>query len=273
MILTGKNAVLYGVGESLGGAVAGSLARAGARVFLTARRLENARKVADRIRAAGGQAEAAEVDALNQQAVNEHADRIVRDAGTLDVSFNLINLGDTQNTPLVEMAAEDFVRPVRTAALTHFLTATAAGRIMSRQRSGVVLSLTATPGGIGYPLVGGFGPACCMIESFSRDLAAELGPHGVRVVNIRSAGSPDSRPFREASAQGGPEVAEFISRLQNDTMLKALPLMEDIANAAVFLASDLAGKITGVTLDITAGTTSALNYKLPNIAFVQRGAV
>jgi enoyl-[acyl-carrier-protein] reductase (NADH) len=269
MILTGKNAVLYGVGESLGGAVARGLANAGARVFLTARHGQNARKVADEIRAAGGQADVAEVDALDQRAVNQHADQVVKHAGTLDISFNLINLSETQNTPLVEMAAEDFVRPVHTAALTHFLTATAAGRIMSRQRSGVVLTLTATPGGIGYPLVGGFGPACCLIESFSRNLAAELGAQGVRVVNIRSAGSPDSRPFREAIAQGGPEAEEFLSRLQDDTMLKALPSMEDIANAAVFLSSDLASKITGVTLDITAGTTSALNYKVPNIAFVR----
>lgn len=108
------------------------------------------------------------------------------------------------------------------------------------------------------------------IEAFSRNLAAELGAHGVRVVNIRSAGSPDSRPFREAAAQGGDDVTDFFARLKNDTMLKEMPLMQDIANAAVFLASDLAGKITGVTLDITAGTTSALNYKMPTIAFVDR---
>jgi 3-oxoacyl-[acyl-carrier protein] reductase len=270
MILTGKNAVLYGVAESLGGTVARSFAKAGARLFLTARRLENARKIADEIRAAGGQADAAEVDALDGQAVNTHADHVVTSAGTLDISFNLINLRDVQDVALVDMDAEDFVRPVRTAALTQFLTGTAAGRIMSRQRSGVVLSLTATPGGIGYPLVGGFGPACCVIEAFSRNLAAELGPKGVRAVNIRSAGSPDSRPFREAIAQSGPDAREFLSRLEDDTMLKGLPLMEDIANAAVFLASDLASKITGVTLDVTAGTTSALNYKLPKIAFVKK---
>jgi 3-oxoacyl-[acyl-carrier protein] reductase len=109
-----------------------------------------------------------------------------------------------------------------------------------------------------------------VIEAFSRNLAAELGPKGVRAVNIRSAGSPDSRQFREAIAQSGPNAREFLSRLEDDTMLKGLPLMEDIANAAVFLASDLASKITGVTLDVTAGTTSALNYKLPKIAFVKR---
>jgi 3-oxoacyl-[acyl-carrier protein] reductase len=269
MILSGKNAVLYGVGESLGGTVARTFAGAGARVFVTARRIENARKIAEEIHAAGGQAEAAEVDALDSQAVNTHADHIVKTAGTLDISFNLINLRDVQDVALVDMDPEDFVRPVRTAALTQFLTATAAGRIMSRQRSGVVLSLTATPGGIGYPLVGGFGPACCVIEAFSRNFAAEMGPYGVRAVNIRSAGSPDSRPFREAIAQGGPDATEFLARLKDDTMLKTLPLMEDIANTALFLASDLANKITGVTLDVTAGTTSALNYKLPKIAFVK----
>jgi len=73
---------------------------------------------------------------------------------------------------------------------------------MAKQKSGVILSLTATPGGIGYPMVGGFGPACCAIEAFSRNLASELGPHGVRVVNLRSAGSHDSRPFREALEKG-----------------------------------------------------------------------
>jgi enoyl-[acyl-carrier-protein] reductase (NADH) len=152
---------------------------------------------------------------------------------------------------------------------TQFITCTAAGRIMKQQRSGVILSLTATPGGIGYPNVGGFGPACCAIESFSRDLASELGPHGVRVVNIRSAGSPDSRVFKEALAEGGDRARDFIDKIQDDTMLKQLPLMEDIANAAVFLASPMAGKITGVTVDVTCGTTSALNYKIPPIAFVQ----
>jgi 3-oxoacyl-[acyl-carrier protein] reductase len=270
MLLKNKNAVIYGVSESLGGAVARALAEAGAKVFLTARDLKKASKVADDIRAVGGQAEAETVDALDERAVNRHAEGVVQKAGTLDVSFNLIGLADTQDIPLVEMAAADFVRPIATAMQTQFLTATAAGRIMAKQGSGVILSLTATPGGIGYPKVGGFGPACCAIEAFSRNLASELGAQGVRVVNLRSAGSPDSRPFREALAQGGEAVQGFMEKLEADTMLKELPRMKDIANVAVFLASDLAGKITGVTVDITAGTTTALNYKVPSIAFVKK---
>ncbi|HMJ15643.1 MAG TPA: SDR family oxidoreductase [Polyangiaceae bacterium] len=270
MLLKGKTTVIYGVGDSLGGAVAKAFAAAGARVFLTARRREKAEKVAREIAQAGGQAEVDAVDALVAREVDEHAARVVASAGTLDISFNLINIKDRQNTPLVEMEAADFVRPVETAMLTQFLTCTAAGRIMAKQRSGVILSLTATPGGIGYSRVGGFGPACCAIEAFSTNLAAELGPRGVRVVNLRSAGSPDSRPFREAVDRGGEKAKQFLEKIEADTMLKKLPMMSDIANAAVFLASDLAGKITGVTLDVTAGTTSALNYKEPSIAFIEK---
>jgi enoyl-[acyl-carrier-protein] reductase (NADH) len=140
---------------------------------------------------------------------------------------------------------------------------------MMKQGSGVILSLTATPGGIGYANTGGFGPACCAVEGFARNLASELGAYGVRVVNIRSGGSPDSRIFREAIDAGGDEVKEFIEKMANDTMLKRMPPMQDIANTAVFLASQMAASITGVTIDVTAGTTSALNYKVTNIAFLK----
>jgi 3-oxoacyl-[acyl-carrier protein] reductase len=268
--LENRNVIIYGAGASLGGAVGRAMAAAGARVFLTNHHLASASGVAEEIRRAGGKAQADEVDALDAAAVQAHADRVAKEAGSVDVSFNLINVADTQGIPLIEMSPEDFVRPVRIAMLTQFLTASTAGRIMSRQRRGVILTLTATPGGIGYPMVGGFGPACCAIEALSRNLAAELGPHGVRVVNLRSAGSPDSRPFRDARAAQGAQFSEFLAKLKDDTMLKALPTMQEIANAAVFLASDLASKITGTTLDITAGTASALNYKTPTIPFVNR---
>jgi NAD(P)-dependent dehydrogenase (short-subunit alcohol dehydrogenase family) len=270
MLLQKTNVIVYGAGGSLGGAVAKALAKEGARLFATGRKIDAVRKLAEEIIAAGGQAEAAEVDALDAKAVNAYLDGLVSTAGTLDVSFNAIGLQDRQDIPLTEMTLDDFLRPVRIAMETQFITSTAAGRLMKRQRSGVILSLTATPGGIGYPNVGGFGPACCAIEGFSRNLASELGPFGVRVVNIRSAGSPDSRVFREAIEQGGEKATAFLQKLKDDTMLKELPSMADIANVAAFLASALASKITGVTVDVTCGTTAALNDKLLPIAFVQR---
>jgi enoyl-[acyl-carrier-protein] reductase (NADH) len=80
-------------------------------------------------------------------------------------------------------------------------------------------------------------------------------------VTIRSGGSPDSKVFKDAIDSNPAAMEAILRTMKADTMLKQMPLMADIANTAVFLASDMAGKITGVTVDVTAGTTAALNYR------------
>lgn len=262
MTLKDKNAVVYGAGGSLGSAVAKALALAGARVFLTGRSSGPIQKVADDIVAQGGKAEAAVVDGFDGTAIVEHLDRLVAEAGSLDISFNAVGVDVVQNRPLVDIAAADFVGTVTLTMQTRFLTAVAAARIMMRQRSGVILSLTATPGGIGYPYTGGFAPACAAVESFCRNLASELGIYGVRVVNIRSGGSPDSAVFRTAIERDPGGMDKILQEMREDTMLKRLPPMADIANVAVFLASGLSAGITGVTVDVTCGTTGGLNYRV-----------
>ena len=265
-MLKNKNAVIFGAGGSMGGAIARAFAAAGAKVFVTDHRLDNIKKLADEINASGGNAEAAIVDAMDEAAINSYMDNdnMVQQSGTIDIAFNLIATKSVQNIPLVNMKMADFLLPVNIAMQSHFLTDTAAARVMIKQGSGVILSLTATPGGIAYPGVGGFSAACCAMESLSANLAAEVGPYGVRVVNIRSAGSPDSKVFQDAIASAPDEMKIILGKLENDTMLKTLPLMKDIANTAVFLASDMAGKITGVTIDVTCGTTAGLNYRSTN---------
>jgi NAD(P)-dependent dehydrogenase (short-subunit alcohol dehydrogenase family) len=261
MLLQNKNAIIYGAGGSLGNAIAKAFAAEGAMVFLTGLHPDPVKRLADEINNSGGMAEAAEVDAMDETAVNDHINKVIKQAGTIDISFNLIDLQVVQGMPLIEIKMADFVRPVNIAMQAHFLTGTAAAKVMMKQGSGVILSLTATPAGVAYPGVGGFGPACCAMESLSRNLASEMGIYGVRVVNIRSAGSPDSRVFKEA-IESRPEIMkDVIKSMKSDTMLNELPLMADIANAAVFLASDMAGKITGVTIDVTCGTTAGLNYR------------
>lgn len=262
MILQNKNAIIYGAGGSIGGAVARAFASAGAKVFMTGRNLSSVQKVADEIIGSGGTAEVDEVNALDEKAISNHIDRVVNKAGAVDISFNAMGVEVLQNIPLVDMAANDFVHPITLTMQTQFLTATAAGKVMIKQGSGVILTLTATPGGIGYPYTGGFAPACCALESFSRNLASELGVYGIRVVNIRSGGSPDSKVFKDAIDSDPEEMGPVIQKMEEDTMLKKLPLMADIANVAVFLSSGSAGKITGVTIDVTCGTTAALNYKV-----------
>jgi 3-oxoacyl-[acyl-carrier protein] reductase len=262
MMLQNKNAIVYGAGGSLGGAVAKALASAGAEVFLTGRNLGSVQKVANEIINAGGSAHVAIVDGFDENAIIDHLEKVVQKSGKVDISFNAVGVDVVQNIPLIDISVDDFVRPVTLTLQTRFLTAKAAGKFMIKQGSGVILFLTATPGGIGYPFTGGFAASCCAVESLSRNLGSELGVYGIRVVNIRSGGSPDSKVFKDAIDSDPSRMESILRMMQEDSMLKKLPLMADIANAAVFLASDMSAKITGVTIDVTCGTTAALNYRV-----------
>ena len=194
MLLDDKTAVIYGGGGSIGGAVARAFAREGATVFLAGRTREKVDAVAEAIRSAGGTADAAEVDALDERAVDEHADAVAAQAGGIDVSFNLISLNDVQGTPLAEMALDDFMAPIDTAVRSTFLTARAAARHMIRQRSGVILNF----GGEGDPIrnysIGGLQIAFHAVEAMRRQLSSELGRHGIRVVTMRTGGVPETIP-------------------------------------------------------------------------------
>jgi 3-oxoacyl-[acyl-carrier protein] reductase len=191
VLLENKNAVIYGAGGSIGGAVARAFAREGARVFLAGRTEAKLKSVADDIRAAGGRAQAAVVDALDEEAVDRHADAVVAEAGSLDISFNLISHPYTHGIPLAEMAVDDFIAPIETAARTTFITARAAARHMIPRRSGVILAFGG-PGDRSAPLrdyyLGGTQVAFDAIETIRRQLSVELGPHGIRVVTLESGG-------------------------------------------------------------------------------------
>jgi NAD(P)-dependent dehydrogenase (short-subunit alcohol dehydrogenase family) len=247
MLLEGKTAVVYGGGGSIGGAVARAFAREGASVFLAGRTLEPLEAVAKEIRSAGGIAETAQVDALDERAVDEHADAVAAKAGGIDISFNLISHGDVQGTPLVEMSLEEFERPVRTAVRTMFLTSRAAARHMIRQRSGVILVF----GGYGDPMpdyyLGGLQVAFQAMEALRRNLASELGPHGIRVVTLQTGGILESLP------EGFEGRKAIVEETERRTMLNRAATLDDVGNVAAFAASDLARSITATALNITCG--------------------
>ena len=251
MLLKDKNAVVYGAGGSVGGAVTRAFAREGATVFLAGRTPEKLDAVAEEISAAGGAAEAAQVDALDRPAIEQHLDAIVRKAGRIDVSFNAIWIrGDLQGTPLIEMTSEDFTLPVLTGVKTHFLTATAAARHMARAGSGVILTLSSSAAGLSgrdrrYHKTGGFGTACAAIEALSRSLAGELGPQGVRVVCLRPDAIPETWP---------PGTDEPRTYMEGGTTLGRLPTLAEVANAAVLMASDRASAMTGTVANLTCGS-------------------
>ena len=248
MLLEGKSAVVYGGGGAIGGAVARAFAREGAAVFLAGRTLASLDAVAEDIRSAGGAAETAQVDALDERAVDEHADAVAAKAGAIDICFNLISHGDVQGTPLAEMPVEDFMRPVINGVRTTFLTSRAAARHMIPRGSGVILAF----GGCGDPLpgcyLGGLQVAFCAIEALRRNLACELGPHGIRVVTLQTGGVPESLP---ADFEGSQAITDDIV---GRTMLKRAATLEDVGNVAAFAASDRARTITGSAVNISCGS-------------------
>jgi NADP-dependent 3-hydroxy acid dehydrogenase YdfG len=92
MLLQDKVAVIYGAGGAVGGAVARAFAAEGARLFLTGRKLAPVEAVAKDVVSAGGSAEAAQVDALDEQAVDKHLQSVIDKAGHLDISFDAIGI-------------------------------------------------------------------------------------------------------------------------------------------------------------------------------------
>ncbi len=247
MLLADKNAIVYGGSGGIGRGVARAFAREGARVFLAGRTLDKLEEVATEVRAAGGSAETARVDALDEKAVDEHADAVASRAGGIDICFNLISLSDVQGTPLAEMSPEDFERPIVTAMRTQFLTSRAAARHMIRRGSGVILFF----GGDGDPIrnyyIGGFQIALAAVESLRRQLAAELGPHGIRTVSLRTGGVPETIP-EDFDGRGA-----IIEGLLEPTMLGRTATLDDVGNVAAFVASDKARSMTAATANISCG--------------------
>ncbi|HEX2623027.1 MAG TPA: SDR family oxidoreductase [Phototrophicaceae bacterium] len=257
MLLKNKNAVIYGAGGAVGGAVARAFASEGAKVFLAGRTLESLNIVARQIAGPGGVAEVALVDAFDKESVENHLAEVVSKAGTIDITFNLVGLGDAQGAPLVQMTQSHFALPIVNAMSTHFLTATAAARYMTKQKSGVILALTAQVASKPHPDSGGFGIACAAIEGLCRQLAVELGPHNIRVICLRSAGSPDTPGVIEAmrlhARNAGVSLEEFEAGNAEKTLLKRLPKLAEVAKVAVMMASDYAGVITGAVTNVTCG--------------------
>ena len=258
-MLKDKVAVVYGAGGGIGGAVARAFASEGAQVFLTGRNLAPVEAVAKDITAAGGSAEAAEVDALNEQAVDEHLQSVVNTAGRIDISFHAVGIPNAGivGVPLVELDVEQFALPITTQARSYFLTARLAGRRMVPNKSGVIMTVTALHSREGIPFVGGYGPAQAAKEALTRDLSAELAPHGIRVVGLRPQAMPETRTIRDGfeprAKVTGMTWEQFQEMLASRTHPRRLMTLEEMANTAVFMASDKASGMTGTTVNLTMG--------------------
>ncbi len=259
MLLEKKNAVIYGAGGDVGSAIAQTFAREGARVFLAGRTLSKLDAVAQAISDSGGVAQTAQVDVLDEQAVEAFSESVVRSVGSIDICINVANFAGPGSTgkPLIEMSFESFANPITANTRAYFLTTRAAARRMIEKRSGVILALTATPGRVPLPSFGGVAPAWAVLEALTRSFAVELGPLGIRVVGLRSNAIPETTVIRNAYSSRaslmGLKLEDIVAQSESQTLLRRLPTLAEVANTAAFMASDQASAMTATIANLSCG--------------------
>lgn len=259
-ILQGKHAVVFGAGGSIGSAVAKEFAAEGAEVFLAGRTKSKVEEVTEQITKAGGRAHTAVIDALDEGAVNEYIDGVVKQSGSIDIVLNATGplareYGNTK--PAVELSVEEFMLPATTVLKSNFITARAAARQMVNQHSGVILFVTGSPARGHVPGATAIGAAFGAVECLTENLAIEVGPFGVRVVCLRTLANTDSRSIQQTmeflTGTMNITMDQAIADIANSNFLKRTASVSDTARAAVFLASDNARMMTGTVLNATAG--------------------
>lgn len=245
MLLENKVAIIHGAAGQIGSAVARRFAREGARLFLCGHTREPVTMLAEELGVEGHQ-----VDALDGDAVEAHAAMVFERAGRIDVAFNAVGFEFVQGVPLLDIDIADFMFPITTGPQSQLLTSRAAARHMVKGGGGVILTLSASPARLAVPGTSGFAVSLAAIEALTRTLAAELGPRGVRVVCLR--------PHRIGETlKATPDLPmapeKFIPFLEDMTLLKRLPTLDDVASAAAFMASDQAAAISGAVANLTCG--------------------
>jgi len=256
--LENKVAVVYGDG-GVGGVIAKAFAREGANVFLTGRTLKKLNAIAEDISAGGGSIETATLDAMDEQAVEEHMRETVMKAGKVDISFNAIGIPQKgiQGVPLTELSVENFSLPIKTYTQSHFVTAKAAARRMVKQGQGVIILHTPNASRISAPFVGGMIPAWAAMEAFCRSLSLECAQYGVRAVCLFTTGIRETALIDEVwdihGKANGITLEQFHSVMESMTHRRQLTTIEELTNAAIFVASDEGSGITGTIFNLTAG--------------------
>jgi 3-oxoacyl-[acyl-carrier protein] reductase len=262
MFLTRKTCVIYGGGGALGGAIARAFGREGATVYLAGRTLARLEAVARDIVSAGGIAHVARVDATDEHEVARHADAIAAEAGGIDVAVNAVGITHVQGVAINALSLEAFERPIHLYMRTLFVTAKAVSAHMIARRAGVFLTISTPAARFAFAGLTGFGSTCAAIEGFSRHLAADLGPHGVRVVCLRpdavpealAMGSHSREVFGPVAERAGLTIEAMLAGAADAALLRRSPTLADVAHAAVFAASDAGRAMTASVLNLSCGS-------------------
>jgi NAD(P)-dependent dehydrogenase (short-subunit alcohol dehydrogenase family) len=186
--LKDKVAVVFAASGAIAGAVAKSFAEHGAKVYVSGRDLAAVQILADDIKQNNGWAEAHQVDAMNENEIDNHISKVVTENGKLDIVFNGIGARPIESDYGIyttQISLEQFMKPVQLHLGSQFLTSRVAAKYMMQTKSqGTILTLTASLSRLKLPFMAGVTASCAAIEGLTRVMAAEFGQAGIKVICI-----------------------------------------------------------------------------------------
>ncbi len=266
-VLGNKVAAVFAASGAVAGGVSRALARHGARVHVSARRMEAAELLAELIRQHGGWAQAHCVDAMVESQVDAFLGHIAASEGHIDAVFNGIGvrpIGNGYGTPTTDLPFQQFLAPIEVHVGSQFLTSrTAAKYMMQTKSAGTILTLSASLSRLKMPFMAGVTAACCAIEGLTRVMAAEFGKTGIRVICLNASGMPETRTIQETSICNartmGISVEQFVEMgIHMPSLLGRALTVNDVAEAAAFLVSDAGAVFNSHVVDADFGTMNVI---------------
>ena len=264
--LKNKVAAVFAASGEIAGAVAESFARHGAKVYVSGRNLAAVKALADKINASGGEAEAGQVDALNEKEIDAYLAKVVAGNGKLDVVFNGIGSyykDAGSGTPSTAATFEQFLHPLQRICGSQFLTSRVAARHMIQSGSaGTILLFNASMAKTKTPNMAGFAAACAAIEGLTRVLAAEFGKYGIKAICICSGAIYESHKIQEMindfSQLSGVSTENMTAQYKRFDILGSGPTLKQIGETAVYLASENGIIFNSHILDVDCGKLNVL---------------
>lgn len=243
--LNGKVAVVTGGGQGIGEGIAKAYAESGAAVVVAARHVDRVQRVADEINASGGRALAVPTDVTDHDALVALADAAIDTFGGLDIWVNNAG-GSTVRSPLVKLDASDWE-----ACLSLNLTAVWAASVIASERlndGGSIINITSPAATRAVLGSGHYSAAKAGVNALTLTMAMELAPR-IRVNGV----APGMVPTEVMMTALDMDVPALEQVAEKRTPMKRLGTPDDIASAALYLASDAGGWVTGQILTVSGG--------------------